>query len=606
MDFLYRYFDFICESAGRNEMRLHYSKEFRDLLTKISKNINWVKLLLAAEDSNQISDTYTLIDVTDKNDTISFIQANRILRSNPDLKKYPDSDIYFLPRSITNNKSNELWTKGRTEIGIGRWSRRVILELHKSSISDSEMEKFVNLYKATFDGSDSKFEIVKGDEIKKWYLYSNYEVLKGQLGNSCMRSPSCQDFFDIYTKNPEVCSLLIMRSERDKEVIVGRSLLWNLTNGKKYQDRIYTIRDSDKLLFEEWAEKNDYLTFEGYNKTLEVKVGEHNYTKFPYMDTFAAFSPSENLLSSDESLWPDSGYYILRETNGGFRDFNVVWSDYHSEYIPNEEAVWCENIEDYSWKDDALYLNYKDIWVFDNGDGDVVFSRLEGEYFYKEDVVFSDVIDDYIYKDSPKNKPIEVIINERGEKDWCPESRTDLYLVVDGEYYRKDKCFKDPYTSNWVFKDSKLARDIDKKLMLEFGLDPESSIEHGIPTNQAVQSVLTDLELRLQDFKMTKEIKDEIKGLDLEERPDLEDVFNILKSYLSISTSGLTMDGNYSYRYLTNLINKFNLYKKEDVSILIAKLNQSGDLPLILKMCIDFDKTLLPEDIYKRWLFVNM
>jgi hypothetical protein len=324
------------------------------------------------------------------------------------------------------------------------------------------------------------------------------------------------------------------------------------------------------------------------------------------MDTFAAFSPSENLLSSDESLWPDSGYYILRETNGGFRDFNVVWSDYHSEYIPNEEAVWCENIEDYSWKDDALYLNYKDIWVFDNGDGDVVFSRLEIEFFYKEDVVFSDVIDDYIYKDSPKNKPIEVIINERGIKEWCPESRTDLYLVVDGKYYRKDKCFKDPYTSNWVFKDSKLSRDIDKKLMLEFGLDPASSIEYGIPTNQAVQSVLTDLELRLQDFKMTKEIKDEIKGLDLEERPDLEDVFNILKSYLSISTSGLTMDGNYSYRYLTNLINKFNLYKKEDVSILIAKLNQSGDLPLILKMCIDFDKTLLPEDIYKRWLFVNM
>lgn len=109
MDFLYRYFDFICESTGRNEMRLHYSKEFRDLLTKISKNINWVKLLLAAEDSNQISDTYTLIDVTDKNDTISFIQANRILRSNPDLEKYLDSDIYFLPRSITNNKSNELW-----------------------------------------------------------------------------------------------------------------------------------------------------------------------------------------------------------------------------------------------------------------------------------------------------------------------------------------------------------------------------------------------------------------------------------------------------------------------------------------------------------------
>mgnify|MGYP000725194447 CR=1 FL=1 len=138
--------DFILEAVSRNEMRLHYSDEFRKLLTKVSRKMDWAKTLLSAEDSNQISDIYTLIDVTDKNDTISFIQVNRILRAEPETKKYPDSDIYFLSRDITNNKSNDFWNKGRTEIGIGRWVRRVIFEIHKSSISDSEIEKFVNQY----------------------------------------------------------------------------------------------------------------------------------------------------------------------------------------------------------------------------------------------------------------------------------------------------------------------------------------------------------------------------------------------------------------------------------------------------------------------------
>ena len=69
----------------------------------MAKKNTYANFLLMAEDSNQISDIYTLIDVTEKNDTISFIQVDRILRAEPETKKYTDDEVYFLKRNITND-----------------------------------------------------------------------------------------------------------------------------------------------------------------------------------------------------------------------------------------------------------------------------------------------------------------------------------------------------------------------------------------------------------------------------------------------------------------------------------------------------------------------
>ena len=107
MKFLSSYLDFIFEAVAKKEMRLHYSPKFRELIKRMAKKNTYANFLLMAEDSNQISDIYTLIDVTDKNDTISFIQVNRILRAEPETKKYTDEDVYFLKRNITNDMSND-------------------------------------------------------------------------------------------------------------------------------------------------------------------------------------------------------------------------------------------------------------------------------------------------------------------------------------------------------------------------------------------------------------------------------------------------------------------------------------------------------------------
>ena len=452
MKLINRYLEFILESVSKNEMRLHYSDEFRNLLTKISNKIDWVKLLLAAEDSNQISDIYTLIDITDKNDTISFIQVNRILRAEPETVKYPDSDVYFLPRKITNVKSNEFWNRGRTEMSIGRWVRRVIFDLHKSSISDSEIEKFVNQYKSSFDDKDkNNFEIVKGDDIKKWYLSKNYESEKGQLGNSCMRYDRCQQYFDIYTKNPEVCSLLIMKSTEDTDKIVGRALLWNLKDGRKYQDRIYTINDSDKILFSQWADNNGYQKYDSSHIVKEVQLGNHDYEKYPYMDTFVCYNPSHKLLTSDEDFWPSQGYYKLRETNGECMTDDFVYSDYADEYISRDRAVYCENIRDYINRDDAVYLDYLAQWAYPNDS--IVYSDFHGEYFYDSDVRWSECMSDVLNPDY--DGVISIIINSSGDEDYCHISKTEHYIKVNDEYYSRFDIIKNPFTGEIIFKDEK-------------------------------------------------------------------------------------------------------------------------------------------------------
>jgi hypothetical protein len=148
MRFLSNYLDFIFEAVAKQEMRLYYSDEFRNILRRIQNKSSIAQALLSSEDSNQMLDIYTLIDITEKNDTISLIQVYRITRANPDLGG-------TLPYNIRDKKrGSEFWTKARTDIGIGRWTRRIFTEVHKSTILDSKIEEFVNLYKAAFDGED--------------------------------------------------------------------------------------------------------------------------------------------------------------------------------------------------------------------------------------------------------------------------------------------------------------------------------------------------------------------------------------------------------------------------------------------------------------------
>lgn len=213
----------------------------------------------------------------------------------------------------------------RGEVKIGRFVNKII-DIYKKSGNDqdiidnitaADVEKFVNAYTTRIlfeENAFSRFEIVKGEDIKKWYDESNYVGSGGQLNSSCMRFSRCQGFFKIYTENPDVCQLLILKDETGKK-IEGRALLWTTVDGKKFMDRIYTSKDSLIKLFTKWGEENSYLNKgqESHNyrtpllDNIVVQVKPKLYPKYPYMDTLGFYFPDKGILTNsvDMSLIQD-------------------------------------------------------------------------------------------------------------------------------------------------------------------------------------------------------------------------------------------------------------------------------------------------------------
>jgi len=479
MSKLFRYFDFIIEAAAKKTVPLFYSEKFRSLLKKIEKKSRYAKFLLGAEDSNQIADTSTLIDVTDKNDMISFIQLNRILRAEPDTHQSDDGN-YFLSRKITNDETHKFWKEGRTEVGIGKWTRRIITEVYKSTVVDSDLEQFVNLYKAAYDGNEiENFELVSGEEIRKWYHLDNYNMQRGQLGNSCMRYTRCQPYLDIYVKNPNQVALLILKNDTGDK-IHGRALIWKLrdpVNGSThYMDRIYTTHDSDRILFEEWAESRNMIKYPT-NKTLFVQLESGDFDLYPYMDSFICYNPSSLLLTNDEDLWPGHGYDKLQSTDGTYESGDATWSEYYSDYITGDNIVWCENIDSYIYDTDAVYLNYKDEWAYPNDD--IIKSNYDDEWYHEGDLVFSDILEDYIWK-KHKNlvKLITAITDMPRFHDWTVKDRPDTYIEKDGIYYSKKLFMIDPYTKELKSsEDSEYSKKLAEKIINEIFPGEGVSIE---------------------------------------------------------------------------------------------------------------------------------
>lgn len=208
------------------------------------------------------------------------------------------------------------------KIKIGRYINR-LLDLYlgddpieRRRYTASDVEKFVNKFIGLMEYKQNAldyFRIITGGEIKHWYLSDNYSGQTGQLGQSCMRYGMCQEFFDIYSDNPNVCQLLIFVDMNDK--LLGRALLWKLEDGSKFMDRIYTTRDSNIDLFVKWGKENGYTKHyeRGSNNNLSVKVEPKDYAQYPFMDTFKYYKPEDGLLSNKELEKP---YLELQQSNG--------------------------------------------------------------------------------------------------------------------------------------------------------------------------------------------------------------------------------------------------------------------------------------------------
>jgi hypothetical protein len=211
---------------------------------------------------------------------------------------------------------------------------QAILRQSGKEFTNAEVEQFVNKYKSEFDRFNDafrNFELVSGMDIYHWYQYTNYSSTKGQLGNSCMaRAP--ERWLQIYTQNPDVCKLLILKDDDNQDKIKGRALVWKLKSpeGITYVDRIYTNDDSDLELYKQYiAQQGWHLKYRYTSSTsdttmiapdgsqvkpneLKVKVQARDYDGYPYLDTFKFYTPGNGILSTD------SGDYQLEDTGGGY------------------------------------------------------------------------------------------------------------------------------------------------------------------------------------------------------------------------------------------------------------------------------------------------
>jgi len=193
----------------------------------------------------------------------------------------------------------------------------------------TDIEDFVNKYKSVVKQMREKFDsfkIVKGEEIRKCYHYENYLNTNGSLGNSCMRYDKCQKFLDIYVKNEDVCSLVVLF---EGEKVTGRAILWTDDKGRKIMDRIYTNNSANEQLFKDFAKANGFWHKESqdmYADTpfvspdgakescimIDIKSGEYDY--YPYMDSMKYYVKDEGLLTNDGEI---EYQYDLTDTDGG-------------------------------------------------------------------------------------------------------------------------------------------------------------------------------------------------------------------------------------------------------------------------------------------------
>ncbi len=274
---------------------LYLSPSIKKVLKKIGDN-EISKSLLSLEGKEN---DFTFIDCDGTDSAfITFVRVKDALKifdnnrySKHILQKSDISNFYShynAYRSITE--------KSRNSIKVGKFAKTI------GDFTNPQIEEFVNLFKSaksTIDGL--KFEIVKGDQIAEWYSSKKYYGHRwSQLHGSCMAS-SPKDTFDIYTKNPDVCSMLILKKDNK---LAARAIVWKLdkpVNGCEfYMDRIYTVEDHQQIILRDYAIKNgwcyrgrdnwDYGVFVGYmdlkKVDLKVTVKKAKYKAYPFMDTF--------------------------------------------------------------------------------------------------------------------------------------------------------------------------------------------------------------------------------------------------------------------------------------------------------------------------------
>lgn len=203
------------------------------MLEKLNKTEHFIsKYLINLHKSKKTSNVkFSYIDMSDEDGTLSLLNSTK--------------EVDF-KTGVTLSDSEKWTTKNRTNVRIGSVVR-ALLKDGDVKFNDVDIENFSN--KLRFK-EKHKFELVKGNDIKKWYYHESYlkntsKTVSSSLNASCMRYKNCGSYLSPYTKNPDVSLLICTDIESGK--LLSRAIVWHKAemDGKEivFVDRIYTYDD---------------------------------------------------------------------------------------------------------------------------------------------------------------------------------------------------------------------------------------------------------------------------------------------------------------------------------------------------------------------------
>jgi hypothetical protein len=196
-----------------------------------------------------------------------------------------------------------------------------------AGISEHEWTKIATHYQSLTVAPELTFDVVEGDAIAEWYYEGNYHPSKYMLNQSCMRYEKCQQWFGLYTKNPDRVKMLTVFDESDASLLVARALIWNTDCGRTVLDRIYSD-DATVEAVKQYAQEqgwhhrlyqsSDYnrrfVTPQGKEaqRTMTVTLEHPTHRWYPYLDTFSYMSQEYVLCNSEKR----DAYWTLHSTRG--------------------------------------------------------------------------------------------------------------------------------------------------------------------------------------------------------------------------------------------------------------------------------------------------
>lgn len=395
---------------------------------------------------------------TESKKFISYVKreklAEKIVKYNDDIKKKSD-----VTEDMLQDFNEKFFSRKvpRTRAKPSKFISRIFTkEYIKENIKASDVENFTNQFQSIIrDKVDIR--LVKGKDIKKYYLLENYETdcPSGSLKGSCMAPESRNKLIDFYVDKKNV-SMLVAFSENNK--VIGRAIVWDdvkfyknnkLVDEGSFMDRIYYTYDWLISKFKKWAKDNDcYVKYKQSHDDLNQFIAPDQQVHsckieidldlksqfYPYMDT-VCFPDYERGLLTNVPVKEE--FSKLRAHANGIP--SRVFDFLEGKVINANSSKWSDHSKTYVHLDDSIEISdeyfHKKICEKDRLGGYItpkdekVKCVVTNDTFPKRDMIKSDYHKGFIHKsesvksvdagnihksDSVKSKYLGKILSKKG------------------------------------------------------------------------------------------------------------------------------------------------------------------------------------------------